>query len=503
MKPAEAYRWLLDYSTTTSLYQSMKSLLNWDQRTYLPKGGHAHRGQQVAAITALLHGRATDPEFGEMLAKVEASQITGGPLSDEAVNLREWRRNYDRATRIPEALAVELAKAASQGELAWQSLRRENDWKGFLPYLKQIINLKRQEAAALSTGGEEIYNALIENFEPGENAGSIEVLFDKLADATFELLEKIEAGLRRPDPTALQGDSPASVQKTFIMEIIAHLGYDLGAGRIDRSAHPFTSKIGPGDVRITTRFDPNSFVMALFGSIHETGHALYEQGLPVEHWGTPRGRPISMAIHESQSRMWENMAAKSPGFWKHFYPLARRHFPWLNKIDIDKFLFALNEVRPSLIRTEADEVTYSLHIIMRFKLERMLIGGELGPEDLPEAWNTWMERYFRLLPPDYSNGVMQDVHWPAGAIGYFPSYALGNMYAAQFYAKAEEKLGNLQEMFEAGEFGPFLEWFRQNVHSQGSRHLPHNLVKAATGEDLNADYLIAHLKRKYGRLYEL
>jgi carboxypeptidase Taq len=503
MKPAEAYRWLLDYSTTTALYQSMKSLLNWDQRTYLPEAGHSHRAQQIAAITALLHRRSTDPEFAEMLATVEASQIPGGPLSDEAVNLREWRRNYDRATRIPEALAVELAKAASLAELAWQNLRRENDWMGFLPYIEQIISLKRQEAAALSTGGEEIYNALIEDFEPGENAASIEVLFDRLADATFELLEKIEAGQRKPDPTALQGDSPESVQKTFIRQIIAHLGYDLGAGRIDMSAHPFTAKIGPQDVRITTRYEPNSFVMALFSSIHETGHALYEQGLPAEHWGTPRGRPISMAIHESQSRMWENMVAKSPGFWKHFYPLACRRFPWLKRIDIGRFLFALNEVRPNLIRTEADEVTYNLHIVMRFKLERMLIGGGLEPKDLPEAWNAGMERYFRLSPPDYSDGVMQDVHWPAGAFGYFPSYALGNMYAAQFYAKAEQNLGNLQEMFETGEFGPFLGWFRQNVHSQGGRHLPRNLVKAATEEDLNADYLIGYLKQKYERLYEL
>ena len=237
MTPAEAYRWLLDYSKTTALYESMKSLLNWDQRTYLPKGGHSHRAQQIAAITALLHRRATDPGFAEMLAKAEASQIPGQPLSDEAVNLREWRRNYDRATKIPEALAVELAKAASQAELAWQSMRRENDWNGFLPYLKQIISLKRQEAAALSTGGEEIYNALIEDFEPGENAKSIEVLFDKLADATFELLEKIEAAPRKPDPAALQGDSPESVQKTFIMEIIAHLGYDL-ARRQDRPLGP-------------------------------------------------------------------------------------------------------------------------------------------------------------------------------------------------------------------------------------------------------------------------
>jgi carboxypeptidase Taq len=503
MQSTEAYQWLLDHSKTTALYESMKALLHWDQRVCLPKRGNSHRAQQIATITALLHRRKTDPRFGEMLAEVEASEIPGGPLSDEAVNVREWRRYYDRATKVPAPLVVELAKAASEGELAWQSMRRENDWKGFLPYLEGIVSLKRQEAAALSTEGEEIYNALIENFEPGENAKNIEPLFDRLAAATFELLEKIEASPRKPNPAALQGDSPVSVQAAFIKQIIAHLGYELDAGRMDCSAHPFTSKIGPGDVRITTRFDPNSFVMALFGSIHETGHALYEQGLPIEHWGTPRGRSVSMAIHESQSRMWENMVGMSTGFWTYFYPEAREHFPWLNGIDIDKFLFALNEVSPSLIRTEADEVTYNLHVIMRFRLERMLIGGELEPEDLPEAWNAYTKKYFNLLPPGYSDGVMQDVHWPSGAIGYFPSYALGNMYAAQFYAKAQEDLGNLQEMFEAGEFAPLIEWFRKNIHSQGSRYLPRDLVKAVTGKELNADYLIGYLKRKYGRLYEL
>jgi carboxypeptidase Taq len=503
MKPEEAYRWLLDYSKTTALYQSMKALLNWDQRTYLPKGGHAHRGQQIAAVTALLYRRKTDPRFGEMLATAEDSEIPGEPLSDGAVNLREWRRTYERAIKVPEELAVELARAASESELAWQGMRRENDWKGFLPYLERIISLKRQQASALSTDGEEIYNALIEDFEPGESAASIEVLFDKLAAATFELLERIEACPRKPDPAALHGDSPASAQQEFISEIIAQLGYDLDSGRMDRSAHPFTSKIGPGDVRITTRFNPDSFVMALFSSIHETGHALYEQGLPVECWGTPRGRSISMAVHESQSRMWENMVAKSHGFWKYFYGVARNRFPWLNGTDIDKFLFALNEVIPSLIRTEADEVTYNLHIIMRFKLERMLIAGELAPGDLPEAWNSLMEQYFRLIPPDYSDGVMQDVHWSFGAFGYFPSYALGNMYAAQFYAKAEQELGDLQKTFEAGRFAPFLEWLRQKVHSQGSRHLPRDLIKAVTGEELDANYLIDYLREKYERLYEL
>jgi carboxypeptidase Taq len=502
MLNTEAYRQLLDYSRETALYESMMSLLGWDQRTCIPKSGHSHRTRQVGALSALLHKRATDPQFGEMLARAEESaQASGEALSDEAVNLREWRRNYDRAVKIPEALAVELAKAASEGELAWQSMRGENDWQGFRPFLENIIRLKRREAAALSDGGE-IYDALIEEFEPGENAEGIRVLFDKLAESTSELLEKIQASPRRPDPAVLRGDSPIPTQKFFIREVIAKLGFDFDSGRLDRSAHPFTSGIGPGDIRITTRFDPNSFVMALFSSIHESGHALYEQGLPSLHWGTPLGRTLSMAIHESQSRMWENMVGRSPGFWKHFYPAACDRFEWLKNTSADKFLFALNEVRPSLIRTEADEVTYNLHIIMRFEIERMLIGGELEPRDLPEAWNAKMQQYFGLVPPNYSDGVMQDIHWSGGAFGYFPSYALGNMYAAQFYSRAQKEAGNLQEIFGAGKFDLFLEWLREHIHSQGSRHFPRGLVKAVTDEDLNPGYLTNYLHQKYSGLYE-
>ena len=281
------------------------------------------------------------------------------------------------------------------------------------------------------------------------------------------------------------------------------IGYDFDAGRIDRSAHPFTSTIGPGDVRITTRFDPDSFVMALLSSIHETGHALYEQGLPEEHWGTPRGKAVSMAIHESQSLMWENIVGRSEGFWRMLYPLATKYFPWVKNADPGQLVFALNDVRPSLIRTEADEVTYNLHIIMRFELERALMRGEIEPKDLPEAWSVKMNRYLGITPPDYANGVMQDIHWSEGAIGYFPSYALGNLYAAQFYAKAEEELGSLENMFEAGEFRPFTTWFRERVHSQGSRHQPRDLVKAVTGKELDGDYLINYLERKYGALYDL
>ena len=320
MKYAEAYRWLLDHSKTTAFYESMMGLLHWDQRTNLPKAGRGHRSEQIATMTSLVYRRATDPRLGEILAEAEAGKTRGEDLSDEEVNLREWRRNYDRTTRISEKLAVELARAASQGELAWQTTRRENDWEGFLPYLERIVDLKRQQAQALSNDGEELYDALIEDFEQGETAGKIEALFTKLADGTNKLLEKIEAAPRKPDPAALRGDSPTSAQEAFIREVIGSLGYDFDAGRMDFSAHPFTSSIGPGDVRITTRFAPDSFVMGLLSSIHETGHALYAHGLPVEHWGTPRGSSVSMAIHESQSRIWENMVGKSRGSGTIFIP---------------------------------------------------------------------------------------------------------------------------------------------------------------------------------------
>jgi carboxypeptidase Taq len=502
MKAKKSYRWLLEHFIETAGYDSIKRLLGWDQRTCLPPGGHAHRGSQLALLAGLLSRRMTDPAIGEMLAEVENSTLIHDPLAVESVNVREWRRLYDRACKIPEALAIELARAASEGEPAWQAARRNNDWKAFLPHLKRIVDLKRQEAAALAEGSE-LYDGLIHDFEPGEGTRNIQPLFEKLAKALVELLDRIAGSERPPDPDLLGGDFPLGAQEILIREVLERIGYDLDGGRIDRSAHPFTAIIGPGDVRITTRFDPSNFTMALFSAIHEAGHALYEQGLPAEHWGTPCGEPVSMGIHESQSLLWENMVGRSTAFWKHFSPLAGKCFPLLNGIPFGEFHSALNVVRPSLIRTEADEVTYNLHIILRFELELALIRAELRPEELVDAWNDKMRKYLGVVPPDYSTGVMQDVHWSEGAFGYFPSYALGTMYAAQFYAKAEKDLGHLEDSFARGEFGPFVKWLRENIHSHGSRYLPRDLVKVVTGEELTTNYFIEYLSRKYGEIYDL
>ncbi|MEN6438001.1 MAG: carboxypeptidase M32 [Syntrophobacter sp.] len=502
MHAKKAYAWLLEYFRETARYDSIRQLLDWDQRTFLPKDGHAHRAAQLATLAGVLSKRNTDPKIGEMLGEVENSKMVRDPLADEAVNAREWRRSYTRACKIPEQLAVELTRSASEGESAWQESKPRNDWDGFLPHLERIVDLKREEASLLASG-DEFYDALIEEFEPGERAERIDVLFKKLLEPLHELLDKILGAEKRPDTSILRGNIPVSAQEAFITHILACIGFDRARGRMDLSAHPFTSAIGPGDIRITTRYDENFFSSALFSAIHETGHALYGHGLPEKHWGTPRGSAVSMAIHESQSLMWENMVARSSGFWKRFYSEAQKHFHHLEAISPDDFYLAINEVRPDLIRTEADEVTYNLHIIMRFELERALIRREIEPDDLPEAWNEKMSEYLGIVPPDFASGVMQDVHWSGGAIGYFPSYALGNIYAAQLYFKAAEDMGSLDQVFESGNFQDFVIWLRRKIHSQGSRYLPRDLIKAATGEELNPDYLVRYLTSKYGELYAI
>jgi len=296
---------------------------------------------------------------------------------------------------------------------------------------------------------------------------------------------------------------PIADQESFAKAVAIRIGYDMDAGRLDVSAHPFTTGIGPGDVRITTRYKESSFSEAFFSVIHEAGHALYHQGLPLEHWGTPFCRPVSLGINESQSRMWENMVARSSAFWRRFYPEARAKFSALHDVPFESFLLSVNEVTPSLIRTEADEVTYNLHVLLRFELEVALVRGDLQVDDLPAVWNEKMRAYLGLTPPDYSSGVMQDVHWSSGSIGYFPTYTLGNLSAAQFFAKANEQITDLEYQISRGDFSELLGWLRRNIHSQGSRYLPRDLIRHVTGEDLDSKYLIDYLNRKYTKIYML
>jgi carboxypeptidase Taq len=502
MKPADAYEWLRQHSLETAHLGSIGHLLGWDQRTQIPPKGHPHRHAQFAMLAKWLHQRQTDPRLNEMLAAVEGSELVQNPLNPEAVNIREWRRDYDRAIKIPQDLAVALAQASSEGETAWEQARPDNDWAAFRPYLERLVDLKRREAEALGYA-QEPYDALLDDYEPGETAAALIPLLGELRDALVRLLSAIQGSRRHPDRAILHRHFPRPDQERFARLAAERIGYDFAAGRLDPTAHPFSSGIGPGDVRITTRYDDNCFAMAFFSVLHEAGHALYDQGLPAEHWGAPLGDSVSLGIHESQSRMWENLVGRSLGFWKYFYPEAQKIFPVLNDVALEAFHFAINEVKPDLIRTEADEITYNLHILLRFELERALIRGDLRVAGLPAAWNDKMRTFLGLTPPNHAQGVMQDVHWSGGHFGYFPTYTLGNIYAAQFFARAEQDLGELSAGFARGDFGPLLSWLREKIHSQGNRYRPRDLVRVVTGEDLNSVYLIRYLTKKFGELYDL
>ncbi len=496
MTQHEAYQSLVEHSRETAYLRSIKKLIAWDQRTHIPEKGHAHRASQLAVLAKLIHERDTDPRMGERLGQVEGSNLTQDPESAEAVNIREWRRAYDLNTKIPQELAVALTKAAAEGQTAWERARPNNDWQTFQPFLERIVALKKEQAEALGYE-KEPYDPLLDLYEVGETAAGVAAIFAPLRDASVKLLDEIPERFRQPDTSIVKRHFPRELQERFSRAAAARIGYDFAAGRLDVTVHPFSTGVGPGDARITTRYDEHFFPMAFFGTLHEAGHAMYNLGLPEEHWGTPRGEPISLAIHESQSRLWENLVGRSLAFWKYFYPAAQELFPALAGVSLDAFYQAVNEVQPSLIRVEADEVTYNLHIIFRFELERALIRGDLEVADLPAAWNGKVKEFLGLTPPDFSQGVMQDVHWSGGHIGYFPTYALGNLYAAQFFAKAVEDLGDVREMFARGEFAPLLEWLRQKIHSQGSRFRPRELVRQVTGKELEAELLLSYLRKKF------
>ncbi|MGC8967925.1 MAG: carboxypeptidase M32 [Thermus sp.] len=511
MTPETAYQNLLEFQRETAYLASLGALAAWDQRTMIPKKGHEHRARQMAALARLLHQRMTDPRIGEWLAKVEGSPLVQDPLSDAAVNVREWRQAYERTRAIPERLAVELAQAESEAESFWEEARPRNDWQGFLPYLRRVYALTKEKAEVLfalpPAPGDppygELYDALLDGYEPGMRARELLPLFAELKEGLKGLLDRILGSGKRPDTALLRRPYPAEAQRRFALELLGACGYDLEAGRLDPTAHPFEISIGPGDVRITTRYYEDFFNAGIFGTLHEMGHALYEQGLPKEYWGTPRGEAVSLGVHESQSRTWENLVGRSLGFWERFFPRAQEVFPSLRDVRLQDFHAAINAVEPSLIRVEADEVTYNLHILVRLELELLLFRGELALEDLPGAWEEKYRAYLGVAPKDYKDGVMQDVHWSGGLFGYFPTYTLGNLYAAQFFQKAEAELGPLEPLFARGDFQTFLDWSRKRIHAEGSRFRPKALVERVTGEAPSSRPFLDYLERKFGALYAL
>jgi carboxypeptidase Taq len=413
------------------------------------------------------------------------------------------KRDYDKKTKLPQALVEELARLSVLGQQVWSEARGENDFAKFQPILLRTVDLKKQEAAAVGYEASP-YDPLLDDYEPNEKTSNVARVLAGLREELVQLVESIKSSGRKPEVALLARRYPAAAQESFGRRVAEAIGFDFNAGRLDVTDHPFCCELGPHDTRITTRYYERMFGSGLFSILHEAGHGIYEQGLPAEHFGLPIGRSVSLGIHESQSRLWENQVGRSRAFWEYFFPAAQETFPnALGDVVLDDFYFAINDVRPSLIRVEADEVTYNLHILVRFELEVALLTDELAVADLPDAWNEKYRAYLGIDPPNDADGVLQDVHWGAGLFGYFPTYTLGNLYAAQLFEHARGELGDLGAQMSRGEFAPLREWMQKNVYQHGRRYSASELVERITGKPLSHAALMRHLHGKFGPLFGL
>jgi carboxypeptidase Taq len=496
----EAYQQLCDWMKETELLGSCGEVLGWDERTFMPREAGEHRADQLALLAGMCHERTTDPRVKDLLEQAESPS---GSVSPEAVNIRHWKRCNERATKLPKELVEEIARVTTVGQQVWGDARQKNDYAAFKLTLAEILRLKKEEASALSNGGG-LYDALLDDYEPGETIDNLKKVFKSLRDDLIPLVEAIREASKKPDLSIMHRDYPLDRQEAFGKRAAAAIGFNFDAGRLDETTHPFCSGIGPHDTRITTRYDRNEFNQAFFGILHEAGHGLYDQGLDSSHWGTPMGEAVSLGIHESQSRMWENFVGRSPSFWRHFYPEAKALFPVaLSDVAEEAFVFSVNDVRPSTIRVEADEVTYNLHILLRFEMEIALMDEDLSVDDVPGLWNEKFEHFFGFPIEEDSHGCLQDIHWSGGGIGYFPTYTLGNLYGAQFFETAREEVGDLDAQFTAGEFAPLKNWLTEKIYRQGKRYLPADLAVEVTGRPLSHVPLVEHITRKYSELYGL
>jgi carboxypeptidase Taq len=495
MTSQEAYDWMMVRSREAACFSSASSLLQWDQETFMPPSALGYRADQLAALAAHAHYLMTDPAWKTALSVCEQAEFA--EESDQAANLRVWRRNYVRKERVPLSLVGECERASSLAQGAWAEARAQNDFALFLPHLETLVVLARKLADCWGYEATP-YDAHLEGYEPGLRARELDLLFDKLEPMVLGLLPAARAQSADLPEGLLDGCYPVETQAELNRAMLAALGLPKDAARLDTTAHPFCSQLGPRDVRLTTRYSPSNFVESLLGTVHETGHALYDLGLPEEQFGMPLGSAASLAIHESQSRLWEVRVARGPAFWSYWLPRFREAFPDLRKVSDEHFLKAIARVRPSLIRTEADEVTYPLHIILRYRLERAMIEGSLAPKDLPEAWNAGFERLLGFPVPDDARGCLQDIHWSMGSFGYFPTYALGSFHAAQLYAAAQKALPGLEEQIARGDYVSLLGWLRSHIHAHGERYLPNELIRRATGAAPDVTAWVAAVKFRYG-----
>jgi carboxypeptidase Taq len=478
----------------------IRYLLGWDEQVNLPKGSFGGRAEQNALMSRIVHEHLTSEKIGNLIK--EAEKLSNLSLIDSAT-LREAKRDYELEVKLPTELVEEISKTASLGHIKWVEARQKNDFSIFQPLLEKMIGLQIQVAEKLGTHPDP-YSTLIDLYEPGATYDWIANIFNKSKLKLNEIIKKLDSSSDKPDFSILTQKWDKDKQWDFSIKVVKGLNYDFNKGRQDKSVHPFTTSLSSTDTRFTTRIDEDFFSTCIFGSIHECGHALYEMGLMDEIHDTVLASGFSMGIHESQSRMWENMVGRSKEFWKYWYPELEKNFPNnLKNKSLDDFYRSVNTVQPSLIRVEADEVTYGMHIILRFEMEREIIEGKVQVSELPHLWNEKMEKLLGITPPTNSDGVLQDIHWSGGAFGYFPTYFLGNLYGAQFYNSALKQHPTLPEEYENGNFSTLLSFLRENIHQYGRIYQARDLIKRVTGEDLNPNYFIDYLEKKFYPIYRI
>jgi carboxypeptidase Taq len=484
------------------------SLIGWDQQTYMPTGGGAARAEQSATLQKISHEMFTAEETGRLLeaaaAEVAAAEAAGlDPDSDEARLVTVTRRDYEKARKVPSELVAEIARATGQAIEVWTQARAQSNWALFSPHLARIVDLERKYADALGYT-DRPYDALLDQYEPEMKTAEVQAVFDTIKPHVIALVKAISAKANPAGDEVLHREYDEQKQWNFGLDVIKRYGFDFERGRQDRSVHPFTTSFSINDVRLTTRVDRNFLSPALFGTLHECGHGLYEQGFSQTLERTTLADGASLGMHESQSRMWENLVGRSKPFWKFFFPKLQAAFPaQLADQTVESFYRAVNTVSPSFIRVEADEVTYGLHIMLRFEMENDLIEGRLKAADVPEAWNTRMQEFLGITPPTVAQGALQDVHWSSGLIGYFPTYQLGNLISLQLWDQINAAIPDLSDQIEHGEFGALLQWLRVNVHQHGRKFTSSELLQRVTGGGLNPASYLKYLNVKFGEIYGL
>ena len=487
----------------TALKQA-SALLEWDQQTKMPLRGAGSRALQSEAISKLIHELSVSPSTAKLLEHAERQAANLDSDSDDVAFVRVARRDFEKEVRIPTELVVEMAGTTSRAHEVWAKARNDDDYESFAPWLDKIFALTRRVAGHL--GFEDcMYDALLDQFEPGMKTAQVSKMYDDLKPRSTALIKKIASVSDRVSDDIVRRNFDIQGQTRFGERIIKELGYELECGRQDQAVHPFCTTIGANDVRITTRYERNWLPAALFGSMHETGHALYELGVADRYHDNILAGGTSLGFHESQSRLWENLVGRSLDFWTRHFDELKSTFPeTLSDVDIETFYRAINKVSPSLIRVEADEVTYNMHTMLRFEIENDLLEERISVAEAPDLWNARMKEYLGVSPAKYSDGILQDVHWSGGGIGYFPTYTIGNILSVQLFESAEQQLGaSMSDGLRLGNYSPLFQWLRENVYQWGRKYDPSELIERITGGPLDANPYLDYLERKYGAIYNI